>query len=468
MRRVIILIEAIVAILSLFKTASGTIWYVHPDSTLNSIQTGLNYCSANDTVLVASGTYFEHIQWPLVESIKLLSESGYDSTIIDGNSGGRIITMPGSFIIDSTTVIKGFTLQNGYSGSGGAIYCFHASPKITGNKLINNYASGGGGAIHSHNANPIIIGNIISKNHAGGGGGIYRTTEDKSIMLLTKGNRILSKINNNIIANNEANWGGGIFWYNEWGIEVKGNAITDNHASCGGGIFCFYAEGCIMSDNAITANSADSVGGGIYLLEYTGYVTYNTIANNNAGIQGDGIYCDGYGGPYPMTFNYNNIYDNGCGLYNALISQTQIDAEYNWWGDLTGPYHPILNPYGQGDTVSDSVDFTPWLTEPTGLEEVITLNRPIALSFIHNYPNPFSSKTTIFYQLLSDCCVSLKVYNIAGERVRTLVSKNQEPGHYAVNWDGRDSSDKQVTSGVYFIKIQVGSYTITKKIIFLK
>jgi len=466
MKKGIGLIGGIVALLFLFSTAHATIWYVHPDSTLNSIQAGLNYCSANDTVLVASGTYLEDIQWPLVESIKLLSESGYDSTIIDGNSGGRIITMPGSFIIDSTTVIKGFTLQNGYSSSGGAISFFHASPKITGNKLVNNYASGGGGAIHSHNANPIIIGNIISKNHAGSGGGIYLTTEDKSIMLLTKGNRILSKINNNIIANNEADWGGGIFWYNEWFTEFKGNAITDNHASCGGGIFCFYAESCIMSDNAITANSADSAGGGIYLLEYTGYITYNTIANNNAGIQGDGIYCDGYGGPYPMIFNYNDIYDNGCGLYNALISQTQIDAEYNWWGDSTGPYHPDSNPGGLGDTVSDYVDFDPWLLFP-GIEEY-ELSQPVS-TVLQISPNPFSKLTKIsFGNVQGAKSIGLKIYDATGRLVKDFPRFTPDALRNTLSWDGRDDQNRRLPSGVYFVKLQVDDYSATEKLLLIR
>jgi len=355
-----------VAILITYGTAHAAIWYVHPDSTLNSIQIALNSCSTNDTVLVATGIYYENLIWPTLAGIKLLSESGPDSTTIDGDSTTRIITMPGSFIVDSNTIVEGFTLRNGVSNSGGAIYCFHASPKIMNNRIINNCASGGGGAICSHNANLIIVGNTISDNNAQFGGGIYLTTEDKGTESLTVNYRILSLIFNNTITNNQAYLGGGIFWYNEWFRNVEANIITNNHAAHGGGMFCIYAEGCTLSNNTITDNSADSIGGGLYLVDYNDNITCNTIAGNDAGVLAGGIYKEFYG--YPLTISYNNIYNNGYALFNANSSQIPIDAENNWWGDSTGPYHPTINPGGLGDSVSDYVDFIPWLYWPIGVE----------------------------------------------------------------------------------------------------
>ena len=63
---------------------SGTIWYVHPASTLTSIQAGLDSCVAYDTVLVGTGLYYENVEWPYLQGINLISEHGPDSTIIDG------------------------------------------------------------------------------------------------------------------------------------------------------------------------------------------------------------------------------------------------------------------------------------------------------------------------------------------------------------------------------------------------
>ncbi|GAI64485.1 unnamed protein product, partial [marine sediment metagenome] len=72
------------------------------------------------------------------------------------------------------------------------------------------------------------------------------------------------------------------------------------------------------------------------------------------------------------------------------------------------------------------------------------------------------------YQLPSDCHVCLRIYNIAGELVQTLGSKNQKPGHYTVCWNGKDENGKQLPSGVYFVRLKTPNKSITKKIIKLK
>jgi len=82
-----------------------------------------------------------------------------------------------------------------------------------------------------------------------------------------------------------------------------------------------------------------------------------------------------------------------------------------------------------------------------------------------NYPNPFNSTTLIRYQLPA---VSLKVYNILGQEVKTLVEKDQAPGYYSVKWDGRDSLGEEMTSGIYFCRLQAGGFVETKRMLFLK
>jgi hypothetical protein len=419
------LLVIIIILLSFMSTAHSTIWYVHPDSVLNTIQAGLNACSTGDTVLVAAGIYYENLIWPTLAGIKLLSESGPNSTIIDGDSTGRIITMPGSFIVDSSTVVEGFTLRNGVSNSGGAISCFHASPKIVDNRIMNNCTSGGGGAICSYNANLIIVNNIISGNSAQFGGGIYLTTEDKSTKSLTVNYRLHSVISNNTITNNQAHLGGGIFWYNEWSTNFEANTITDNHAVHGGGMFCVNSDGCIISSNTITGNTSDSIGGGIYLGEYTGNITCNVIVGNDAGIIADGIYfTDGYSG-IPWNINYNNIYNNGYALFNASSSQMLINAECNWWGDATGPYHSTLNPGGLGDTVSDKIDFDPWLCNPWVIEEQSTVKLTDKYKNLH---------ATIFrgpLQLPEG--KKYRVFDIVG---RAVEPNKIQPGIYFIAVDG--------------------------------
>lgn len=96
--------------------ADRTIWYVHPDSALNTIQAGLDSCADNDIVLVAPGTYTENIIWPVTQGIHLISELGAEVTTIDGNDSGTVLCISGS-IIDASTIIRGFTVQHGHGHS---------------------------------------------------------------------------------------------------------------------------------------------------------------------------------------------------------------------------------------------------------------------------------------------------------------------------------------------------------------
>ena len=86
----------------------------------------------------------------------------------------------------------------------------------------------------------------------------------------------------------------------------------------------------------------------------------NQITNNG----GSAIYVyDGGSAEVPTaTITKNNITENTYGLRS--ISSTPIEARNNWWGDVSGPYHPDLNPDGQGNPVSGDVRFDPWLTSP--------------------------------------------------------------------------------------------------------
>ena len=79
-----------------------------------TIQSGLNAALEGDTILVAAGTYYENISWPATNGIKLIG-SGEENCIIDGDSLGSVIRLEEELggIIDSTTLISGFTIQHG-------------------------------------------------------------------------------------------------------------------------------------------------------------------------------------------------------------------------------------------------------------------------------------------------------------------------------------------------------------------
>ncbi|MCI0622067.1 MAG: FG-GAP-like repeat-containing protein, partial [Acidobacteria bacterium] len=85
-----------------------------------------------------------------------------------------------------------------------------------------------------------------------------------------------------------------------------------------------------------------------------------------------------------------------------------------------------------------------------------------------NFPNPFNPTTTIRYEITKPGRVSLKVYNLLGQEIKTLVDAHRPAGSHTVTWDGRDDRGRQVGSGVYFYKLQTAGSTSVKKMIFLK
>ena len=80
-----------------------------------------------------------------------------------------------------------------------------------------------------------------------------------------------------------------------------------------------------------------------------------------------------------------------------------------------------------------------------------------------NYPNPFNPSTTISYQLSAVSNVTLKVYNILGQELETLINKVQRAGIYTINFNARNLS-----SGVYLYQLKAGRYISAKKMVHLK
>ena len=85
-----------------------------------------------------------------------------------------------------------------------------------------------------------------------------------------------------------------------------------------------------------------------------------------------------------------------------------------------------------------------------------------------NYPNPFNPSTTISYSIPTDGNVELIVYNIRGQKVKTLVKGTQPAGVYNVTWNGKDENGRSVSSGVYFYKLRSSGKTAVKKMLLLK
>jgi len=91
-----------------------------------------------------------------------------------------------------------------------------------------------------------------------------------------------------------------------------------------------------------------------------------------------------------------------------------------------------------------------------------------SLSVLQNYPNPFNPSTQIEYSIPKSSVVVLKIYNINGQEIRTLVDEFQSPNTYFVSWDGRNDNSESVPSGVYFANIVADSFNKTVRLALVK
>ena len=111
-------------------------------------------------------------------------------------------------------------------------------------------------------------------------------------------------------------------------------------------------------------------------------------------------------------------------------------------------------------------------TEVKGEEEIQV---PTFFSLSQNYPNPLNPSTTMPFQVGSlkfgvwrPIHANLTIYNILGQRVRTLVNENKLPGRYEIFWDGKDDKGKEVSSGIYFYQLKAGGFKETRKMVLLR
>lgn len=94
---------------------------------------------------------------------------------------------------------------------------------------------------------------------------------------------------------------------------------------------------------------------------------------------------------------------------------------------------------------------------------------PVATTeLLGNYPNPFNPETLISYNVKTEAPVSIEVYNLKGQKVKSLVNGKAKSGNHSISWNGTDDNGKKVTSGVYFYRMTSGKYTSSRKMILMK
>jgi len=149
-----------------------------------------------------------------------------------------------------------------------------------------------------------------------------------------------------------------------------------------------------------------------------------------------------------LSYDLSNILDTTYYI-------TELDTTI-WWrvrGENVCDYGPWSNKWAYTD-----------VEEPNDLQN----NVPGDFALQQNYPNPFNPQTRIEYSLPKEGEVKIIIYNLLGQRVKTLIDEQQTAGHKEILWDGKGDNGTEVASGIYFYRIKAGDFIQSRKMVLMK
>lgn len=345
----------------------------------STIQAAVNAAGSGDTILVKAGTWAGAV---VNKSVNIIGGYlGGESTITSGVPYKLGSTLETAFRLDAGAYgaeIRDFTINCDSSASFYfAVFSRGIDDVVVDTLIVNGAVQG---ITNWGGSNWEITDNLLNRTVAAGGGGIGIFLGALPSYPVCSGNLVKD---NTVVATATA------AAYTTPGIclaldlryppntyddltgdeDLSGNEILDNHVAASGSVNTVGIEVGVIGlegnatkiaatlglihDNIIIGNALDGADLGVYFYTVADLtIRWNEIKNCDEGIHIE----DGSSG---NTIRCNNIFANTMGLNNT--SGVLVDAENNWWGDASGPYHPTLNSGGLGDEVSDDVDFDPWL-----------------------------------------------------------------------------------------------------------
>ncbi|MCL1827853.1 MAG: T9SS type A sorting domain-containing protein, partial [Candidatus Cloacimonetes bacterium] len=171
-------------------------------------------------------------------------------------------------------------------------------------------------------------------------------------------------------------------------------------------------------------------------------------------------------GTAPLTAQFTDMSSGGASSWSWFFYGTGVANSFE-----QNPVHTYYEPgvytvrlvvNGESALVKENYII---VTNETG-DEDDTIH---SLTYLGNaYPNPFNPETTIVYSLQAAGEVSLEIYNIKGQQIKTLVNEYKTAGSHDVIWNGLDSYGNPISSGIYFYQMKTADYTSVKKLILLK
>ncbi|MBS4035635.1 MAG: T9SS type A sorting domain-containing protein [Ignavibacterium sp.] len=304
------------------------------------------------------------------------------------------------------------------------------------------------------------------------------------------------KIQNCIIVNNTG-YKGGIRIYHGSEPQIQNNVVAHNIANYGGGILCCENSNPVFINNTIAYNFADSAGGGLYCDSNSDPIFINNIFYGNTSSFGSQIYINDY--ESDPAFAYCNLqggkekYEGiGAGINYTGLFENNIDYDPSFVkAELDNFFLSDFSPCISSGI--DSIEIAGMLyrmpplcaggnyrpspigTKPDiGAYENLLGSKALnekglpSLFLNQNYPNPFNPSTVISWQSPAGSHQTIKVFDVLGNEIATLVDEYKPAGRYIVEFSINSGEDRNLSSGVYFYRLKSGDFVQTRKMILIK
>jgi parallel beta-helix repeat protein len=350
--------------------------------------------------------------------------SGCRVTENEAPSGAGIFIRTGCAPTIENCTIDNNTINAAY-GNGGGICVQDSAPTITGCHIYNNVTLGyGGGVAFVSGGNGSMTDCVVSHNDAGGN--------------YSQGGGIATSLSAPVLNN----------------VTIVSNTCTGYGAE-GGGLDISFAPApsltnCTIADNA---TSAQGFGGGLSVQWGANPIIEKCIISGST--VGSGLYCSGATPVVSCTNIWGNAGgDELCGTDDG----GNFSADPLFCGTVESPYNlqedsPCLTGCG-GELVG---------ANGSGCGTSHVMDTPRAEVVLGNLPNPFNPRTTIFFELPGSGPARLSIYDVAGRLIQECNWSDLPAGRTEYQWDGKDRHGRNVTSGVYFYRLDSRDYSANQR-----
>ena len=408
----------------------------------------------SNCVFLMNGTYSnsnsnEAFPLNIKNHVPIIGENRINTILNGENDTGILYFDRDSCYVENVSIINGSSYQ------GGGIYAYYSFPKLSNITVIGNDAYYGGGLYLKH-SNSTINRMTIYNNEAYAGGGMYCEHSDPT----------LSSVyicNNNATGASSSGDGGGINCKWNSNPVLINTTICNNSGYFSGGLYCKHYSNPILINSIMWGNSSSQ----IYLYEWdwdnSVTITFsdiengiNGIVNNNpdnvvnwleGNIQVDPLFADSSSCDFSLLINSPCI-DTGTDYFewsNEILLELDSDEYYGLAPDI-GAFE-----YGY-----------------VQVDDHFALPHTKA-ELLQNYPNPFNPTTIISFSILEESKVELSIYNIKGQKIKSLLSDQITAGEHSIIWNGEDAFGKKISSGIYLYKLNINGKTgAVKKCLLLK